>query len=77
MRGKTKLTIDVLLMIGTFFSMGFHLFGMGIHKMVGMVTFLLLILHQILNRNWYKALFRGRYSLLRMAHTVTNFLTLP
>lgn len=76
MRVKTKITIDVLMIIGMFFSMSFHLFGMGTHKMIGMLTFLLFILHNILNRNWYKALFKGTYSPSRMAHTITNILVI-
>ncbi|MGM9602272.1 MAG: DUF4405 domain-containing protein [Faecousia sp.] len=56
--------------------MSFHLFGMVAHKMIGTLTFILFLVHNILNRKWYKSLFQGTYSPLRIAHTVTNILVL-
>ncbi len=41
MHNKTKLTIDILMIASMFFSMSFHLFGMGVHKMIGLLTFIL------------------------------------
>ncbi len=73
---KKKIRVDVLMIVGMFFSMSFHLFGVGVHKMIGLLTFLLFIVHNILNRQWYKGLFKGKYSPARMAHTVTNLVVI-
>ncbi len=76
MRSNIKIIVDVLMMVGMCLSMSLQLFGPGVHKLIGLVTFLLFILHNCLNRRWYKALGKGRYSKLRMVHTVTNFLVI-
>ncbi len=69
---KKKIVIDVLMIAGMFFSMSFHLFGVGVHKGIGLLTWLLFIAHNILNRQWYRGLLRGKYTPARIAHTVTN-----
>ena len=37
---------------------------------------ILVIVHQILNRKWYSALFKGKYNPYRIATTVLNVLLL-
>ncbi len=71
-----KILVDVFMLLGIFFSMSLQTFGPGVHKLIGLVTFLLFIVHNILNRKWYKALFQGNYSPTRIAHTATNFLVI-
>lgn len=73
---KKKIFIDVLMIVAMFFAMSFHLFGVGVHKVIGLLTFILFIVHNILNWQWYKGLFKGKYSPVRIAHTVTNFLVI-
>ncbi len=74
--GKKKILVDVLMIVGMFFSMSFHLFGVGVHKMLGLLTFVLFIVHNLLNRKWYKGLRKGKYSPVRIVHTATNFLVI-
>ncbi len=76
MKQKTKLIIDAAMIAGMVFSMSLQLFGPGVHKMIGLLTFILFIIHNILNRRWYKGLFKGRYSPIRIAHMVTNFVVI-
>ncbi len=76
MHAKSRLVIDVLMIIGMFFSMNFHFFGVGTHKMIGLATFLFFIIHNILNRKWYKTLFSGKYKMIRIVHTFTNIVTI-
>ncbi len=73
---NTKLIIDVAMIVAMFFSMSLHLFGVGVHKGVGLLTFMLYIVHNILNRQWFKGLFKGTYTSLRIAHTITNLAVL-
>ncbi len=70
---KKKIIVDVLMILGMFFSMGLQMFGPGVHKMIGLLTFLLFFVHNLLNRKWYRGLRKGKYSPTRLAHTVTNF----
>ncbi len=76
MQTRTKLAVDVAMMVGLCFSMSLQLFGAGIHKGIGLLTFLLFFLHNLLNRTWYSSLFRGRYTVRRRIHTATNILVL-
>ncbi len=76
MRKNRKLIIDTLMIVAMFFSMSFHLFGVGVHKPVGLLTFVLFVIHNILNWQWYKSLSKGKYSPARIAQTVTNFLVI-
>ncbi len=64
------------MIIGMFLSMSLDLFGVGPHKMLGLLTFLLFIAHNFLNRKWYKTLFSGNYSAKRILHTLTNMLVI-
>ncbi len=76
MHSKSKIIVDVLMMIGMAFSMSFHLFGAGTHKLIGLLTFVLFIIHNILNRRWYKGLFKGKYTPARMIHAITNMVVM-
>lgn len=76
MKKNTKLIIDVVMIVAMFFSVSFHLFGVSVHKMIGLLTLILFIVHNILNRQWFKGLFKGKYSPIRIAHTITNFLVI-
>ncbi len=74
MHTKSKIIMDVFMMIGMAFSMSLQLFGAGTHKLIGLFTFVLFIIHNIWNRGWYKGLFKGRYTSARMIHTITNMI---
>ncbi len=76
MHNKTKLIIDVAMITAMFFSMSFHLFGVGVHKMIGLLTFVLFIIHNILNRQWFRGLFKGKYTPIRIAHNATNLVVI-
>ncbi len=56
--------------------MSLQLFGPGVHMLVGLLTFILFIVHNILNGQWYKSLFKGKYTPKRIAHTVTNYVVI-
>ena len=71
---KVKILIDVLMTLGLLILMGYHLWGDTAHEWVGAGMFLLFILHHILNGNWYRALFRGRYTPFRVFQLVVDML---
>ncbi len=64
--------MNVLMMIGMFFSMGFHFLGIGSHKLIGLFTVLLFIVHNVRNKSWYRSLFKGRYGPVRTVSTILN-----
>lgn len=76
MKGKIKKVIDVLMTVSLLFLMGYQFWGEKAHEWIGAGIFLLFIAHQILNWNWYKNLFRGKYTPVRVFQTVVNVLTL-
>ena len=45
--------------------MAYSLIGEQFHEAIGTLLFVLFILHQALNRRWYHALFKGKYSARR------------
>lgn len=42
------------------------------HEWIGITTFALFVVHQALNRRWWKNLLRGKYTLLRSVETIVN-----
>lgn len=71
-----KITIDVAMTILFFILMAYHITGNRLHEWLGVTLFLLFIVHHVLNLNWYKGLFRGRYTALRIFMLAVNFLLL-
>ena len=73
---KVKWTLDVLMTIALLFLMGYQFWGEAAHEWIGAGMFVLFIGHQICNLNWYKNLFRGNYTPMRIFQTAINLLTL-
>ncbi|MGI5896395.1 MAG: DUF4405 domain-containing protein [Oscillospiraceae bacterium] len=71
-----KLAVDILMTLALLFLMGYHLWGEALHEWVGAGMLLLFIVHHILNGHWYKALFKGKYSIMRILTLCTALLVL-
>ncbi len=71
---KIKCGIDILMTFALLFLMGYQFWGEQAHEWVGAGMFILFILHHVLNRQWYKALFHGRYTPVRVYQTIVNVL---
>jgi integral membrane sensor domain MASE1 len=54
--------------------MAHMLTGQRVHEWAGTLMFLMFIIHNVLNANWYLKLLRGKYTPQRMLQTVTNLL---
>ena len=76
MRAKMKIVIDAGMMILVLLQMAYHLIGDSLHGWLGIMLFVLLILHNILDRKWYLGLFKGKYTPIRFFHTAINILLL-
>ena len=58
------------------FLMAYQVTGEVLHEWIGIGMTVLVIVHQILNRKWYGALFKGRYRAYRILTTAVNILLL-
>jgi len=52
--------------------MAYQVTGEALHEWIGIGMTILVIIHQILNRKWYGAIFKGKYNPYRIATTVVN-----
>ncbi|MCI8822582.1 MAG: DUF4405 domain-containing protein [Lachnospiraceae bacterium] len=75
-KAKIKWTLDVLMTAALFFLMGYQFWGETAHEWIGAGMLVLFVVHQVLNRSWYKNLFQGRYTPMRTLQCLVNVLTL-
>ena len=73
--GLRKL-VDVCMLILLLCLMSYQVTGEEKHEWTGILMTLTVIVHQILNRRWYAALFKGRYNAYRSVTTAVNLLLL-
>lgn len=71
-----KKIIDVIMTALLLFLMAYQVTGEVLHEWIGIAMTVLVIVHQILNRRWYKGLFKGKYNAYRIVTTVNNILLL-
>lgn len=78
MTGKRKFQIFVDFAMAALLPvlMAYSLLGEAVHEWVGVAMFVLFLFHNALNWKWYKNLFGGRYSGVRLLGTAVNILIL-
>ena len=67
---------DALLTLLLLCLMAYQATGEAVHEWRGVAMTALLVLHHVLNRRWYGALFKGRYSARRVISVIVNALLL-
>lgn len=67
-----KRIVDVLLTVLLLCLMAYQVTGEKYHEWIGIGMTILVIVHQILNRKWYKATFKGKYNPYRILTLVVN-----
>lgn len=67
---------DFLMMAAIILLMAYALTGQKVHEWLGVASFLLFVLHHLLNLNWFRALGKGRYTAPRILQTVLVVLLL-
>ena len=76
MQGKNntmiKRIVDVCMTVLLLCLMAYQVTGEALHEWIGIGMTVLVIIHQILNRKWYGALFKGKYNAYRIATTIVN-----
>ena len=61
-----KIIVDALMTLTLLFLMGYQLWGEAAHEWAGAGMLVLFLIHHILNRNWYRSLFKGRFTPMRV-----------
>lgn len=69
---KLKASIDMTMLLLLPLLMGYSLMGEFMHEIMGILMFLLFILHHVLNQATLKNIFHGRYTLTRILNTAVN-----
>lgn len=71
-----KLAVDILMTVALLFLSGYQFWGEALHEWVGALMFVLFIAHHLLNLSYYKNLFRGKYTAVRIITLLVDCLTL-
>ncbi len=69
-----KRIVDVALTVLLLLLMAYQVTGEMAHEWIGMSMTVVVIIHQILNRKWYGAIFGGKYTPYRRITTILNIL---
>ncbi len=72
MKNIIKIFIDIIMTVLFFILLAYNLTGRTIHEYLGFLIFAFFIVHHILNFNWCKNLFKGKYNLTRTFNTFIN-----
>lgn len=73
---KIKVIIDFLMTILLLLLMAFQITGQEFHEWMGAGMLVLFLVHNILNFKWYRSLFKGKYSIIRLLQMTINFAVL-
>lgn len=76
MKKYRKLIVDAAMSVLLLLLMAYELIGAAVHEWLGIVMFVLVILHHVLNRKWSGSVLKGKYSLFRVLQTVLVILVL-
>ena len=71
-----KRIVDVIMTVLLLCLMAYQATGEMAHEWIGICMTVSVITHQILNRKWYSAIFKGKYNAYRTVTTVLNILLL-
>ncbi|MGG1482860.1 DUF4405 domain-containing protein [Peribacillus castrilensis] len=71
-----RLVIDLSMTVLMLVAMAYQITGNAMHELAGVLLCLLFITHNILNRRWYKTIFKGKHKVRRILSIVVNLLFL-
>lgn len=74
MKRKIRVFVNLLMTCFLLMRMSYSMIGEERHKWHGIILLVLFAVHNILNRSFYKSLFRGRYSPYRIFQVLLAFL---
>lgn len=71
-----KLTVDILMTVLLLLLMGYQFWGEAAHEWIGAGMFVLFLAHHLLNLNWHKNIFKGKYTAFRVLTLCVDVLIL-
>lgn len=74
MKQKLKIIIDILMVGLVLGCSGYQFFSQALHEWLGAIALLTFIIHNILNRSWYRHLLKGHYTSIRCVYIIVNSL---
>lgn len=74
MKNKIKTLIDIVMTILFIILMGYYVTDNAVHEILGTITFILFLMHHILNIKWYTSIFKGKHNFQRTFHIILNLL---
>ena len=74
MNKKFRIILDIVMTCLFIVLMGYYATDNALHEILGIITFVLFILHNIINIKWYKTIFKGKHNFQRTFHIIINLL---
>lgn len=71
-KATCKIVIDSIMTILLIAQMGLQFWASAAHEWIGAGMFILFIAHHVLNLNWYKTMFKGKYTLYRILQFIVD-----
>jgi len=68
----SRLVIDLCMTILLLVQMGLHFWAEAAHEWIGAGLYVLFITHHVLNLNWYKTMFKGKYPPYRILRLIVD-----
>lgn len=69
-----KIAIDFVMTVLMVLAMSYRITGNTVHEVLGVIIFVLFFIHNILNRQWYKTIFKNKKNAISIINTVVNLL---
>ena len=73
---EIKRTVDILMTLILIPLMAYQITGEAAHEWLGISMVTLVIVHQVLNRKWYSAIFKGNYNTYRILNSIITIMLL-
>ena len=73
---KIRIFVDILMTVLFLAAMGYHITDNLLHEWIGASLIVLFFVHNVLNIGWYRALRKGKYTVVRRIQTILNLLLL-
>lgn len=74
MKKNIRIIVDILMYLCLITLTGYHITNNLLHEILGIIVFVLFIIHNTLNIKWYSSIFKGKHSFRRNMHIIINFL---
>ena len=71
---KFRIILDIVMTCLFVVLMGYYITDNAVHEILGTITFILFIVHHILNIKWYTSIFKGKHNFQRIFHIILNLL---